>query len=476
MYYHVTLCPEWKNDTVSAVGITVQTDRSVRKDEDAFLRIVEFVKIPFCPVEGKPKMRDALGIVPYAAMETDPGLSFSAWEALKPLRDTQGELTLSYRIVPRVQPMNYRSSPYLDCVSEKGGMNGCGETMLYSLPDPSGTKLKYDFILDWDLKYLPEGSAGLYAYSTQTHYEAHGVDNRHVIDAVYACGLIKGYESDGVGFYWFDEVPFDGEAYGKLIVDMFHIMQKKFHDSGEPYRVMTRHNSFPGQGGGTAFARSYIYSYCDGQEISEADLKDLMAHEMVHNWPTMKDEPAGLGTWYVEGCAEYFSTMVLLEHHLASLKDVAAAINEKAGSYYSNPTMVMDNMELGRIYWSDLRAQRLPYHRGMLYLSNTDAWIKRETNGKHCLLEIVNALQKIAEPVPEDFLKAGKEMTGLDLRPGYEAMCAGGWIEPDPEAFDGKFALKKVMVKQNNAQHRWEVDESNVMVPGFVWEPKEEES
>lgn len=472
MFLHVTLTPEWKNDTISAMSVRIQTDRTVQKGQAAFARITEYVKIPFCPIEGRPKLTDDRGIVPYDACDAQPDRSFSTREELIVCRDTEGSLSLSYRILPRLQPPGYRSSPYLDFVAEKGGASGSGETILFSLPDITNDTLKFDFILDWDLAGLPAGARGLYAYSAADHFEMPETDDRHVLQALYACGCMHSYEEGGIGFYWFDQLPFDGEKSGRLIVTMFRIMQKAFHDQGGPYRVMTRHNGFPGSGGGTAYNRSYIYSYCDGQVIREKDLRSLMSHEMVHNWPCMKDEPAGLGTWYGEGCAEYFSTMILLENNLSTLGEIADDINEKAGSYYKNPLMNLSNMELGKIYWQDLRAQRLPYHRGMLYLSNLDAQIKRFSRGKKCLLDLSNELMKIPEPTPDDFIRVGKEFLHMDLESGYRAMCNGGFIEPDPDAFDGLFTVKRIKVRQDNSQHRWEHDQSGPLVDGFIWEPK----
>ena len=60
----------------------------------------------------------------------------------------------------------------------------------------------------------------------------------------------------------------------------------------------------------------------------------------------------------------------------------------------------------------------------------------------------------------------------MDLEPGYRAMCNGGFIEPDPDAFDGLFTVKRIKVRQDNSQHRWEHDQSGPLVDGFIWEPK----
>ena len=51
-------------------------------------------------------------------------------------------------------------------------------------------------------------------------------------------------------------------------------------------------------------------------------------------------------------------------------------------------------------------------------------------------------------------------------------MCKGGMIEPDPDAFGGKFAVTKTMVRLNNAQHRGDDELLDEEAPGYVWNVK----
>lgn len=227
------------------------------------------------------------------------------------------------------------------------------------------------------------------------------------------------------GFYWFDTLPFPAAEGAQTITGMY---SKLFHDGGKRFRVLTRHNHSPG-GGGTAFP-GYIYGCGKDEAVTAAGLQALLAHEMVHNRPTMLDEPAGVGTWYVEGSAEYYSTMVSLWMGLASLEESAKVINQKAGSYYQNPCHNLSNIELDKHYWTDRRCQRLPCARGVLYLSNPAAQIQHSTDGKHSPIDIELALLRMEKPTAEDFLRIGSKLAGFDLRPEWEKMCRG--ILPPP--------------------------------------------
>lgn len=467
MYFHLTIQPEWAADTVSAFNIRIRTDRSAKSGENLAARILELVTIPFCPMD-TPVFSDENGMIPVESYAGEAEMSFVHREFYKALRDTEGEISISYRVTPRVQPEGYRSSPYFDLVAEKGGVLGTGTTFLLHTPDLAE---KADFTLTWDLSLLPEGSRGVWSLGAGNTAEKADITLSDILFSAYMAGQIHAVEDGPAGFYWFDRMPIDADEGAGQITMLFNYMSRMFHDKGGDYRVFARHNHFPG-GGGTALTRSYIYGYGLHDEVTIEGLQSLLAHEMVHNWPTMTDNPAGVGTWYVEGSAEYYSTLVPMEMGLCTLEKTAEVINEKAGSYYANPMNHLSNMELGKLYWTDRRCQRLPYSRGMLYLSNLDAAIRRETDGKHTLLDIELALLELDNPTPEDFLRIGSEIAGFDLQPGYEAMCKDGMIEPDPDAFGGKFAVTKTMVRLNNAQHRGDDELLDEEAPGYVWSVK----
>ena len=64
--------------------------------------------------------------------------------------------------------------------------------------------------------------------------------------------------------------------------------------------------------GGTALYRSYLFGWNTTQPCSLEDKKTILAHEMVHNWPQLNDNPYGVTTWYSEGTAEYYSVLLPL--------------------------------------------------------------------------------------------------------------------------------------------------------------------
>lgn len=467
MRYALSLRPQWDAaaGTVSALDVSIRTDRTVKAGEDLAARILSIVNIPFCPMEPA-SFTDRQGPIPVETHRGAPEMSFIYREFYRACRDTEGETCIRYRITPRVQPEGYRSSPYFDLVAEKGGILGSGTTFLLHPPALDSTA---DFSLSWDLSGLPEGSRGVWSLGAGDCRRETAVND--ILFSAYMAGKVNAIEEGKAGFYWFAETPFPAEECAGEITRLFHHMSRLFHDKGGDYRVFTRRNHFPG-GGGTALTRSYIYAYGEGDRVTIEELQALLAHEMVHNWPTMRDNPPGAGTWYVEGSAEYYSTLIPMEMGICSLERTAEIINEKAGSYYENPMRGLSNLELGKRYWTDRRCQRLPYARGILYLSNLDAEIRRRTAGQKTLLDIELALLQLESPTAEDFLRAGSEIAGFDLRPGYEAMCRGELPPPDPDAFGGKFTVTPCRVKLNNAQHRGDTELLDEEADGYRWEVK----
>lgn len=313
MHFSVQIRPQWDQSagTVSALDLTLKTDRPVKAGEDLAARILTIVNIPFCPMEPA-SFSDEAGEIPVESRKGGAEMSFIHREFYRALRDTVGETVIRYRITPRVQPEGYRSSPYFDLVAEKGGVLGTGTTFLLHPPVlPEET----DFSLRWDLSGLPEGSRGVWSLGTGDCEKRLTVSD--ILFSAYMAGQVKAIEEGKAGFYWFGETPFPAEACAGEITRLFNYMSKLFRDKGGDYRVFTRRNHFPG-GGGTALTRSYIYAYGEGDAVTVEELQSLLAHEMVHNWPTLRDDPPGAGTWYVEGSAEYYSTLIPLEMGICS--------------------------------------------------------------------------------------------------------------------------------------------------------------
>ena len=164
-------------------------------------------------------------------------------------------------------------------------------------------------------------------------------------------------------------------------------------------------------------------------------LQELLAHEMAHNWPAMQGEH-GETAWYSEGAAEYYS---LVFAHRAGLLDRAGLlreVNQRATNYYTHPFRSLSNAEAAQRFWSDPFVQQVPYGRGFLYLAQTDAAIRRASNGRKSLDDIVRAIrarQVAGQPygIPVWLELVGAEIGREAAERDYRRMTSGAAIPPE---------------------------------------------
>ena len=177
--------------------------------------------------------------------------------------------------------------------------------------------------------------------------------------------------------------------------------------------------------------------------LTVAEKQNLLAHEMVHNWPHLNDNPYGVTTWYAEGTAEYYSIMIPLRNGLITKEQALLEIQQRTDAYYTNPTRHYSNLEAAKICWQDRRAQRLSYGRGIFFLANADAGIRRTTRGKYSIddvvLDILEQGRQGATLGNEVFLETVQRVSGLDLTDDWRTMHEGGHFAPDPDSFGSLF-------------------------------------
>jgi hypothetical protein len=437
MELDVVLTPYPDGDSVGKLEVRLAARGLAGKVGEPLLYFnTETVGIPCCPPQHL-HIEDEAGELEMqtARRERYPMISTD----YLPKRDVRGALEVFYTVVPRVVPATYRSSPYFDFRAEPGGANGPGKAFLPNLPGFDG-----EMALRWDLTHMPETCRAACAWG-EGDVRVKG-DTAQLDNAYFAVGDLRAVTDGEFGFYWFGQPGFDLEQVADFTKTLFGHMQKVFMDDRDNYRIFARRNPFVG-GGGTALFRSYLFGY--GTEGTDAEkLKNLLAHEMVHNWPHVDDSTVyGSGTWYNEGTAEYYS--VLLPHR-CGLMDAEAArgqLQKRLDEYYVNPYHTWGNVEAARRNWSDRRAQRMAYGRGILYVAHVDGAVRRATGGRKSLDDVVRQLALLHrtghEPTNEDFLDAVKAQSGLDFGEDLDFMAKGGHLAPDPDAFDGLFRFEE---------------------------------
>ncbi|MBO4886741.1 MAG: hypothetical protein J5589_00310 [Firmicutes bacterium] len=380
-------------------------------------------------------LEDAAGPLPYEIRPIPTLDDNMMFRGIFPERPAEGTIHVRYRIFPRILPEGYRRSPCFDFRAEPNGLNGTGLFSLV-LPYSEDEKEKMETALSWDLSRLPEGSRAIFSLSKPSCAEGKVLGEgeirgegdvlgeytrKDLADTMFAVGRMQAFEKDGLGVYWFLNPPFDIRGIAEKILPIFRYEKNYFEDPSAGFRVLLRRDPFTPSGAGSACPYAFIstYSALDTPEDfagNEEKWIDVFIHEMTHTWPAMEDQTTGDGTWFCEGATEYYCTMIPYWGGFASAEETSRKIRRKiVEDYLENPYREMPNSEIPKIQWQDLRAQHVPYGRGMLYIARTEAKLREK--GKGSILEIVKK-HSITDPMTrqewKDFIfeKLGQE--GLD--------------------------------------------------------------
>jgi len=461
----VTLRP-WHVDGKIAYMDVTYTIHGVTFGKDDLLAQIHLVvaSIPACEFsEAGLSAQDQLGDLPLTvSIGAGPYGQARQWTCDRP---SQGPITLNYRVYPRVVPKDYTSSPYFDLRNEQGGMNGAGVPFMVLLPEKT-----FEINLHWDLSQMPPGSRGVWCKGEGDVKLTAPQDL--LAFSYYAVGDVKTWkaqDNEKFEFHWFGEPGFDVAAVAQKVYALFNYISAFFKDTEAPFKIFVRKDPFEKSGGGTALADSFMFGYSDAAIPTPDEIQNLLAHEMVHNWPHM-EEPEAHRTWYDEGTAEYYSIVLPYRAGLSTLDDVMTQLQERANMYYGNPFRAMPSEEAVDLYWKDRRTQRIPYSRGFFYLISVDHAIRAASGGKRCVDDVVLELVKQHKqdgkaPKCADWLDAVSRELGRDARPEFEALHRGELILPDDDWFGGVFNVKPGIIAQYI--NKWEV--SSETIDGFIW-------
>ena len=447
---NVTLTPKTNaSGVVASLDVRMQLPAPQIEAGHALLRMpVHIVSTPTAAYSAEQiQVVDSQGPLKLTAVDDTPSPE-GIYRLYLAERAPQGDLVVSYTAEPRQVSHETRNGPLFDLRSQSndgfGGLMGAG---VYFMATPT-TAAPYDITLNWDLSNLPEGARGVWSL---------GEGERKITApanalsfSFYALGDVKSEPEEGAedfALYWVAQPPFDIEELASQTRTLYNSMASFFGDADAPYRVFIRENPYPA-GGGTALTQSFMFGYGAGGETTSGGLKMLLAHEMAHNWPRLSDAEHPLTAWYTEGNAEFFSSSLAYRAGFLEPDEFLNVVNGRAAAYYSNPHLKLSNVEAGRIFWSDARAQRVPYGRGFMYLTNVNAQVIEASNGTKSLDDLVNEIlqrQRKGEPGGlAEWVEIITREIGPHAKDEFEAMTRGEVIVPRPDSLGPCFRAKAV--------------------------------
>lgn len=431
-FLQITLKPHSTQASVDYIDVTLNIEQpGLKADSVALAMALEVASVPAMHYDGNAiTARDDKGplALTYKDSAFAPSVTGRRWYAT---RASVGNITYQYRAVPRIISAATRPAPLFDLHAEGAGLNGAGLTFL-ALPQ---TDTPYHITLHWDLSDMPKGSRGVWSFGEGDVSKTAPADI--LANSFYTAGPLNSYPATGgshFGMYWLGTPSFDVAKLGGFIDTLYAYMAKFFDDENESYRIIIRKNPYRGSNG-TALTKSFMFSYSDGIALTDLGLKELLAHEMTHNWPELSGSHGDI-SWYSEGTAEYYSLLLSYRAGLLSADDFLTFFNDRAAAYYTNPLQHLSNREAAARYWQETLAQRVPYGRGMMYLAVVDAKIRQRSGGKDSLDSIVKALSMRDRTGQSYDIATWRNMLadrlGPDALKGDDDMVAGKTITPPP--------------------------------------------
>ena len=192
--------------------------------------------------------------------------------------------------------------------------------------------------------------------------------------------------------------------------------------------------------GGTGKFRGFaLYGTSNAEEFR---LRRILAHEQTHNWipseqglmPEGPKEPSYY--WYSEGFTDFYTDRTLLRAGIWTPADFVAHLNEVLREYDNSPVRTAPNDRIVSGFWTDPDVQKLAYERGYLLAFLWDEKMRRATEGRIGLDQVMFAMRdryqhsaESARPdLIENFESASRERTGVDVRDDIQRFA----IEGDP--------------------------------------------
>jgi predicted metalloprotease with PDZ domain len=206
---------------------------------------------------------------------------------------------------------------------------------------------------------------------------------------------------------------FANDDFANLVEKIVAVQREFWKDNDHPYFLVTLlpieadPNSF--SIGGTGLTDSFATFVTSNATLE--DLKFLISHEYFHNWNTIAfggmKEPEQLLYWFSEGFTDYYTYRLLLRGRLIDLEKYSAKYNEFLSDYYLSPVRNEDNQRVLRDFFKDSAVSKLPYRRGFLLATKWNEIIRRQSNGRKSLDDVMQNI--LRDSKNNKFKKLSKE-------------------------------------------------------------------
>jgi predicted metalloprotease with PDZ domain len=234
--------------------------------------------------------------------------------------------------------------------------------------------------------------------------------------------------------------------------------------------------------GGTGLTNSFALEMLpdtrlDGEFLRALGMRGLLAHEMFHNWnghTIQPEDPEQLVYWWTEGFTDFYMRRMLLRSGLITTDEYVKSLNVKVAELLQSPVCNAPNERIRADFWRDSAVKRLPYVRGDVVAMIVDGAIRRKSNGKQSLDDLMRALVKEARATGEryttdELLRRIEDMSDTQTADRIRAIVVEGESPVlDPNPFDPCLAVVRTPLSKFEVGFDFEASRKNHTVTGLV--------
>jgi hypothetical protein len=355
-----------------------------------------------------------------------------------PDRTVSGRVHVSYAVARANTLAPRGAAPPIEMRIEDNALSGGAAILILR---PVVPKLR--IAIAWDPHELP-GAAGMDSLAGI----ARASESPALLNEIF---LMAGHfgryptQRSSLGFQavWQGQPPFDAPMLMQWTERLHTYYVRFFRAEAQPYTVFLRHNPV-NAGGGIGMTRSFVTTFGDrGLGDDPRDLQFTLAHEMFHTFQphlTSAQGPESLAnSWFNEGLAVFYQRVLPLRSGLIDSRAFLEDLNFHAGRYYTNALGNVPNAEVPARFWEDTRIRTLPYDRGFLYFATVDEAVRRVSEGKRSLDDLMlqmQARETAGEAVAdESWASAVRSELGETGVKAFRDMLAGATPLPGSGAF-----------------------------------------
>lgn len=411
----------------------------------------------------KLELRDAQGIVALDATDDPPVPGgFPYFRHWTPTRAVTYPVSITYTSL--VQPPGSPNGPPFGIRPSGGGVSGAGSGFLV-IP---GNFEEITSTVRWDLSAFARGAAGV-ASRGEGEFSVHG-SPALLYDSWYMAGPVERYpaegEAGGFSASWLGQAPFDVAREMAWAAQLYRYLGEAFGylDPAPEYRVFMRFLDTPPVGGGTALSRSFMYSRASAPfDPQAAGPREVLAHEMIHQWTGGIDAPDGVSSWFSEGLTTYYTALLPMRGGYMSVDDTAQAIDAMARGYWGSVARDWSAEKIAHAGFGDESIRHVPYNRSGLWFASLDARIRAKSAGRRTIDDFLRPIFESREHGVVFDHAAWKQALTAELGAGVAAewervILGGGMFVPEPNAFGPCF---------ERVPKRYTVDGHDV--EGYAW-------